>query len=145
MARARLDSAMKAQVLFAASAKGEIMVLTDWLSFGGGLDPESGRISDQSHPQVGHCITNKILVLPGVRGSAGSPSTLAESLRLRTGPGAVILGEAETSSLAAAFVANELYRIRIPVLVVSKLDYGEMRSGQIIRIEESGLLIELQN
>ena len=144
MARTRLDSPMKAQVLFAASVKGEVMVLTDWLSFGGGLDPESGRISDQSHPQVGHSITKKILVLPGVRGSAGSPSTLAESLRLGTGPGAVILGEAETSSLAAAFVAKELYQIRIPVLVLSKLDYGEMRDGQIVRIEESGLLSELQ-
>ena len=136
---------MKSQVLFGARAEGEVMVLDDWLSFGGGLDPETGKISDQSHPQVGCSITNKILVLPGVRGSAGSPSTLAESLRLRTGPGAVILGEAETSSLAAAFVAEELYQIRIPVLVLSTTDYGAMRSGQIVRIEESSLVIELCN
>ena len=48
---------MKARVLFGAPAEGEVMVLDDWLSFGGGLDPESGMISDQSHPQVGCSIT----------------------------------------------------------------------------------------
>tara|TARA_B100000676_G_C18082235_1_gene852098 strand:- start:1865 stop:2278 length:414 start_codon:yes stop_codon:yes gene_type:complete len=136
---------MKAKVLFAAQAEGEVMVLDDWLSFGGGLDPESGLISDQSHPQVNCSITGKILVLPGVRGSAGSPSTLAESLRLRTGPGAVILLEAETSSLAAAFVAKELYQIRIPVLLMTKIDYDGMRNGQLVRIEESGSIVRLQN
>ena len=136
---------MKTRVLFGAPAEGEVMVLDDWLSFGGGLDPESGQISDQSHPQVGCPITEKILVLPGVRGSAGSPSTLAESLRLRTGPAAVILGETETSSLAAAFVAEKLYHIQIPVLVLSKKDYGAMRSGRFVRIDESGSVIDLGN
>ena len=131
---------MKAQakVLFEGQVKGEAMVLEDWLSFGGGLDPESGKIVDQHHPQAGERVTGKVVVLPGIRGSAGSPSTLAESIRLGTGPCGIILGEAETSALAAAFAAKELYAIDVPVVVLAREGYDALETGQLVEIDETG-------
>ncbi len=131
---------MKAQgkALFEGQVKAEAMVLEDWLSFGGGLDPESGKIVDQHHPQVGECVTGKVVVLPGIRGSAGSPSTLAESIRLGTGPSGIILGEAETSALAAAFAAKELYDIGVPVVVLAGEEYDVLKTGQQVEIDETG-------
>ncbi len=138
---------MKAQgkALFEGRVKAEAMVLEDWLSFGGGLDPESGRIVDQHHPQVGECVTGKVVVLPGVRGSAGSPSTLAESIRLGTGPCGIILGEAETSSLAAAFAAKELYEVTVPVVVLAGEEYDALKTGQQVGIDETGLVATIDD
>ncbi len=133
---------MKAQgkALFEGQVKAEAMVLGGWLSFGGGLDPESGKIVDQHHPQVGERITGKVVVLPGIRGSAGSPSTLAESIRLGTGPCGIILGEVEMSALAAAFAAQELYGIGVPVVVLAGDEYDALETGQQVEIDETGLV-----
>ena len=64
---------MKAQgkALFEGQVKAEAMVLGDWLSFGGGLDPESGKIVDQHHPQVGERISKGVLAGIGVEPPIG--------------------------------------------------------------------------
>ncbi len=61
------------------------------LSFWGGIDPTEGRIIDPHHPQLGESITGRVLVIPAGRGSSSSSSVLAESLRLGTGPAAIVL------------------------------------------------------
>ncbi|MFB3051774.1 MAG: aconitase X swivel domain-containing protein, partial [Acidimicrobiia bacterium] len=79
-------------------------LLTEWppvkswfsthpLSMWGGVDTESGRIVDATHPQSGESLAGKIVVLPSGRGSSSSSSVLAEMLRIGTGPAGMILEE----------------------------------------------------
>ena len=70
--------------LVEGSASGEALVLSEPLSFWGGLDPASGRIIDRHHPQLGEVVSGKVLVLPRGRGSSSSSTTLAEALSLGT-------------------------------------------------------------
>lgn len=72
------------KVLNEGCASGDVLVLDEPLSFWGGYDPQTGTIIDQQHPQVGATMTGKIVVMPGTRGSSGTPGVLGESLRLRT-------------------------------------------------------------
>ena len=117
------------QVLNAGSVTGELLVLDEPLSFWGGYDPETGTIIDQQHPQVGVCVTGKVLVLPATRGSSGTPGVLGESLRLLSGPIGLILGKPDVNVMAAALVVSELYGQHVPVLVLAQPDYGLLRSG----------------
>lgn len=92
------------------------------LSFWGGIDPQTGRIIDAGHPQLGESITGKILRMPHSRGSSSSPSVLAEALRLGTGPVAIILDEPDPMVVLGALVARLLYGIECRVTVAPSID-----------------------
>jgi hypothetical protein len=98
------------------------LVLSEPLSFWGGLDPTTGLIIDASHPQVGQSVTGKVLRMPHSRGSSSSPSVLAEALRLGTGPAAIVLSKADPMVVLGALVARLLYGIECRVTVEPPID-----------------------
>ncbi|MEE8455432.1 MAG: DUF126 domain-containing protein, partial [Limibaculum sp.] len=78
------------------------------------------------------------LVMPGSRGSAGTPAGVAESIRRGTGPAAVLLGTADVNIAIGAMVADRLYGSAVPVLAVAPEDYPRLRSGDEIAIAVDG-------
>lgn len=112
-------------------AEGTALVLTEALSFWGGVDSDTGAIIDRSHPQVGASVAGKILVMPGARGSSSSSSVLAECLRRGTGPLGILLGRPDPILTVAALVARSLYGIACPIVVV---DIDGIASGDTVRL-----------
>lgn len=108
-----------ARALVPGTAEGRALVLDEPLSFWGGVDPETGDITDVRHPQHGASVTGRILVMPSGRGSSSSSSVLAESIRSGTAPAAIVLGEADPILALGAIVARELYGMVIPVVVAT--------------------------
>ncbi len=100
---------------------GTAIVLTDPLSFWGGVAVATGDIIDRSHPQVGQNLAGKILVMPCGRGSSSSSSVLAECLRLKTGPVGILLARPDPILTVAALVAEALYQLQCPI-VVAEID-----------------------
>ena len=107
------------RTLVPGTAEGRALVLDEPLSFWGGVDPETGDITDVRHPQHGASVTGRILVMPSGRGSSSSSSVLAESIRAGTAPAAIVLGEADPILALAAIVARELYGRVTPVVVAT--------------------------
>ena len=95
--------------------------LTEPLSFWGGLDPETGMITDQHHPQYGESIAGRSLVMPGTRGSTSSPGRLVEAIRLGNGPTKITLPHPDLTVMAAIKVAELLYSINVEM----RIDNGE--------------------
>ena len=77
--------------LTAGRATAPVLVLDEPLSFWGGVDAVSGAIIDTHHPQVGQSVAGRILMLHSGRGSSSSSSVLAETIRNRVGPAAILL------------------------------------------------------
>ena len=121
----------------AGEAEAEALVLSAPLSFWGGIDVATGRIIDQSHPDLGTIITGRVLVMPGARGSSSSSSVFAESIRLGTGPVGIILAVLDPILTVGALVAQSLYGVRCPI-VVCAID-GIVTGERVrIRARESG-------
>lgn len=114
------------------------MVLDEALSMWGGLDPASGRIIDRRHPQLGSVVTGAILVLPWGRGSSSTASVLAEAIRLRTSPRAIIMVEPDYVILVGALAAEELYGTMCPVVVVQQDVYDSISTGDLIELHKDG-------
>ncbi len=112
-------------------AEGTALVLTEALSFWGGVDSDTGAIIDRSHPQVGASVAGKILVMPGARGSSSSSSVLAECLRRGTGPLGILLARPDPILTVAALVARSLYGIACPIVVA---DIDGIASGDTVRL-----------
>jgi predicted aconitase with swiveling domain len=105
------------------------IVLTEPLSFWGGFDAETGRIIDRRHPQHGLELSGRVLVMPGGRGSSSSSSVLAEAIRRGTAPTAILLREPDQIIAIGALVADELYGLRCPVVVLDAEDYDLIHNG----------------
>ena len=107
----------EARTLVPGEATGEVLVLSQPLSFWGGIDPATGDVIDVHHPQRGENVAAKILVMPGGRGSSSSSSVLAEAIRAGTAPAAILLLEPDPIVALGAIVARELYGTAVPVVV----------------------------
>ena len=108
---------LAAQAFTSGEAEGDALVLSAPLSFWGGIDVETGRIIDHSHPDLGSVISGRVLVMPGGRGSSSSASVFAESIRRGTGPLAIVLATPDPILTVGALVAQSLYGLHCPVVV----------------------------
>ncbi len=106
------------RTLHAGQATGRLLVLSEPLSFWGGLDPKTGLIIDRSHPEVGQTMTGRIVAMPGSRGSSGTPGVLGEALRLGVGPAALVVTKADVNLIAGVIVAEALYGVTCPIVQV---------------------------
>lgn len=131
---------MKGRALSGGSATGTALVLDEPLSLWGGLDPATGRIIDARHPQRGSTVTGRILVMAGVRGSSSSSSVLAESARAGTAPAAILLGEPDLILAVGAAVAEELYGVRVPLVLLSRGDVLAIPDDAAVTIAEDGVV-----
>ena len=129
---------MRARVLAGGVAEGRALVLDEPLSFWGGVDPASGEIVDMRHPQRGASVAGRVLVMAAVRGSSSSSSVLAEAVRAGNAPAAILLGEADLILAVGAAVAEELYRRRVPILLLTLDDLATIPDGAEVAVEESG-------
>jgi len=129
---------IRTTVLNPGQCSAATLVLDEPLSFWGGFDPVRGVIVDQHHPQRGECLAGKVLVMPGSRGSAGTPAAIAEAIRRGVGPVAIMLASADVNIAIGAMVADRLYGNAVPVLAVAPEDYPRLRTGDEIVIALDG-------
>jgi predicted aconitase with swiveling domain len=126
------------RTLVPGRGEGPALVLSEPLSFWGGVDPTTGRIIDTHHPQLGETVTGRVLVMPSGRGSSSSSYVLAEAVRAGTSPAAIVLGEPDGIVTLGAMVAAELYGRTIPVIVVAPETYGTIEDGRWVEVTASG-------
>ena len=123
------------------TAVGQALVLAEPLSLWGGLNPETGEIIDRRHPQAGHVVTNRVLVLPSGRGSSSASSILLEAVQQGNAPAAIITSEADGILALGAAVAREMYNQAPPILVLSPHDYTQIQTGQQVEIQADGTVL----
>lgn len=124
--------------LVEGDASGTVIRLDEPLSFWGGLDPSSGVIIDQRHPQLGEDLSGRILVMAHSRGSSSSTGVLAECIRAGTAPAAIIMSEPDIIVMLGALVADELYRITCPVIVADDVTFAALATGDAVSMLDGG-------
>lgn len=117
------------------------LVLQDGLSLWGGMDAATGELIDAHHPQRGATLAGRVVVMPSARGSSSSASVLAEAVRAGTAPAAIVLGEPDLILAIGAAVAEELYRISVPVVVLPPADLAAIADGAEVRIGPDGVRV----
>jgi predicted aconitase with swiveling domain len=129
---------LTARVLIAGCAGGEVLASDTPLSLWGGLDVETGRIIDCHHPLEGQLIRDRVLVLPGGRGSSAASAMLLEALVAGTGPKALLLGGRDEVLTIGAVVAEALFGIAIPVVELDPETFAAALGAHRASIESDG-------
>jgi uncharacterized protein len=139
-----LPMSLQAAPQIAGQAEAELLRLARPISFWGGVDPKTGRISDPRHPDHGREIGGKILVLPGMIGSSSSSYVMLELMAIGRAPAALVLTEPDAILALGVVVAREMDYGSIPVVVLARAQQAALESGALARIGEDGR-IEILN
>ncbi|MFM1778078.1 MAG: hypothetical protein RL741_696 [Actinomycetota bacterium] len=115
------------------AANGEVLVLTEPVSFWGGVN-HHGEIIDVHHAQHKAKMTNKILVMPSGRGSSSATAVLAELIRTGDGPLGIVMLQCDTILVIGALVSAEIYGISMPIVELAQAEYDELTDGMNVEI-----------
>ena len=105
------------RILNEGEARGPALRLSAPLNIWGGLDPATGKVVDQRHPQYGESIAGRILLTPPTVGSGTNAQIFAQACAKGTGPAAVVLFGQDLVVAVGAAVVKRIYGLECPVIV----------------------------
>ncbi len=97
---------MQGRAVVWGRARGEVLFIEEPLSFFGGVNPKTGEIIQDRHPQKGHSVAGRIVLMERSTGSTVGAYSL---LRLRdngVAPAAIVAQQADTVLSTGAALAN---------------------------------------
>ncbi|KAB7597335.1 aconitase X swivel domain-containing protein [Verminephrobacter eiseniae] len=128
----------RATPVVAGTGQGRALLLGAPLSFWGGYDAQAGRIVEPGHPQQGMSLAGRVLLMAHAKGSSSSSSVLAEAIRQRTGPAAIVMCSRDLIIGVGCIVASELYGRHVPIAAVDEatwLALSRLPDGLRLRVE----------
>ena len=127
--------------LVAGTGQGELLVSETPLSFWGGVDSRTGAIIDRHHPLRGQSLAQRVLAIPGARGSCSGSGTLLELILNGHAPAAIVVYEREEILSLGALVADLVFQRSIPILQVERSVIPSLGRFRYARIAEQGLQV----
>jgi predicted aconitase with swiveling domain len=97
---------LKGRKVYGGVAEGEAFVTRQTISGWGGIDPMSGTIVERRHEKRGQSFKDKILVIPGAKGSSGSSGAFHGCRLAGAAPKAILFNEM-TSKIALVSVVTQ--------------------------------------
>lgn len=130
-------SSIKCRTISGGKAIGELLVSDEAISFLGGVNPDNGLVMDPNHELKGQSIKDKILFIPGGKGSTVGSYVIFQMKKNNTAPKAIICLEAEPIIATGAIMAN------LP-MVDNPENINELKNGKTVEVDADNGLINLQ-
>jgi predicted aconitase with swiveling domain len=128
---------LKGRKVVGGSAEGEALVSKDPISFYGGVDPETGIVSEPGHAIEGECITEKVFIFPTGKGSTVGSYIIYRMSKLGTAPAAIINRETEAILATGCVISG------IPLVDrLEKDPVNALRNGMRLRVRADEGVIE---
>jgi len=97
---------IKCRTISKGVATGELIVSKEPISFLGGVNPETGEVIDQNHELKGKFINDKILFIPGGKGSTVGSYVIFQMKKNNVAPRGIICLKAEPIIATGAIMSN---------------------------------------
>ena len=131
---------LQAEVLLPGpSTQAQAFALTAPISFWGGVDPKSGLIVDERHPESGQSVSGRVLLVPETIGSSSAAAILLELVHGKRAPAAIVLHQPDAILLLGLIVAREM---GYDTPIALRLDRDEFAAldGKAVRVSDTGQL-----
>lgn len=112
---------LSGRTIFPGTASGEALVSRMGISFYGGVEPNTGIITEAGHDLEGKSIAGKVLVFPSGKGSTVGSYVLYRLQKNGHAPAAILNAECETITAVGCIIAE------IPCL--DQVDIASLKSG----------------
>lgn len=118
---------VRGRTIFPGRASGPTLVSRMGISFYGGVDPETGVITENGHDLEGQSITGKILVFPTGKGSTVGSYVLYRLKKNGHAPLAIINADCETITAVGCIISE------IPC--IDQVDVNTIETGMQITLD----------
>lgn len=122
------------RIINKGKAEGIALVSKNPISFYGGVDPETGVVTDKDSDIDGQSITGKILVFPYGKGSTVAPYTIYQLAKNGKAPLAMINKEAETIVAVGCIISD------IPA--VDQIEIKKIKTGDKLMLDDGKITIK---
>jgi len=126
---------LKGREIFPGKTQGEALVTTMGISFFGGINPETGVVTEKGHQLEGKSISGKVLVFPTGKGSTVGSYTLYRLKHNHLAPLAIVNKQCETITAVGCIIAE------IPC--VDRIQIDQLKSGMRLRVDGEAGLVEV--
>lgn len=127
---------LKGKAIRDGVVEGEALVTSQRLSFLGGVDPETGIITEKGHELCNTHLKNKILVFPSLKGSAAGMWIIERIMRHNCGPKAMIVDKCDGILIGGVILGN------IPTVECAS-STSMIKTGQKLRVDGKKGVIEI--
>ncbi len=117
---------------------GNVIISHDPLSFLGGVNPQTGNITDGDHDLYQQNISGKILVIPSGKGSTVGSYVIFQMAKSKTAPLAIIALEAEPIIATGAIMAS-IPMVDHPEENILKI----LKEGDLVKVDANHGIIEI--
>ncbi|NBD36017.1 MAG: DUF126 domain-containing protein [Chloroflexi bacterium] len=114
------------RIIKAGQAEGKALVSPAPISFLGGVDGQTGIVTERGHPLEGKCVAHRVLVFPTGKGSTVGSYVLYQLAANGLAPAAILNAESEPIVAVGAIIAE------IPM--VDQLPFNAIHTGDRIRV-----------
>ena len=130
---------IKCRKISRGQAQGNVIISSDPLSFLGGVDPQTGDITDRQHELYQQNISDQILVIPSGKGSTVGSYVIYQMAKNKTAPLAIVALEAEPIIATGAIMAS------IPLVDHPEEDIFEILSnGDLVEVDADAQIIKVE-
>jgi len=123
------------EALVAGRGAGPLLRIDHPISFWGGVDPKTARLTDPRHPQHETCLTGRVVAIAQLRGSSSSSAVLLELIHAGIAPAALLLQETDAILALGALVAREMGYGTLPMARLSRQDFARLSGEAPVEVE----------
>jgi predicted aconitase with swiveling domain len=124
-------------------AAGRVLRVDHPLSFWGGVDPATGRISDPRSSLFDTPVAQRVLMLTATVGSSSSSAVMLELLAKNIAPAALVIGNIDAIIGVGVIVAREMGYGAIPVIHLVPSEQAAFDDGAEVEIGDGGVIRSL--
>jgi len=126
---------LKGRTIYPGRASGKALVSKMGISFYGGVDPQTGIITEAGHDLQGQSIAGKVLVFPSGKGSTVGSYVLYRLQQNGHAPAAIINAECETITAVGCIIAE------IPC--IDQMDLSRFQTGMALDLDAESAIITI--
>jgi len=133
-----MEKKLHGRKVVGGKARGPALVTSEPICFLGGVDVNTGMITEVGHPLKGKCIAGKVLVFPTGKGSTGGSYLIFEADSNGVGPCAMINRNVEQVTAIGCIIAE------IPM--VDKLDsdpVAAIKDGDMVEVDADNGVVKV--
>lgn len=123
------------RTIFPGRARGAALVTRQGISFFGGVDPDTGVVTERGHELEGQSIAGRVLVFPSGKGSTVGSYTLYRLQHNGKAPAAILNRACETITAVGCILAE------IPCL--DQVDIAQIQTGDLVELDAERGVIKL--
>lgn len=116
------------------------VVLTEPISFWGGVSPVSGTLTDPRSRNHNRAIAGAALFISELRGSSSGSSVLLELIYRALAPSAIVLDSPDAILALGAIVGREMGWVSPPILRLPANEQRRISDGALVSITKDGHL-----